>query len=89
MDVLVDGGSWANFPSFVFTDLDFRSWFLAACIENDPNAADPESRGLIEGEATQESNRHTLGFVLSEARVSGGAESGGDRRGHVASRAVP
>jgi predicted acylesterase/phospholipase RssA len=51
---LVDGGSWANYPAFVFRDRSFRHW--------------AEQRGRQYGEQSDpiESTRPTVGFVLGE-----------------------
>ncbi len=59
IDVLVDGGSWANFPTFVYTDADFRNWFLKRTTER--GTADSAT---LAAESADEGIRHAIGFTL-------------------------
>ena len=55
---LVDGGTWANYPSFVFQDRSFRTW-LRATSEARTTWADADEQKWDE-----ESSRALVGFVL-------------------------
>ena len=70
---LVDGASWANYPSFVFQDRSFRAW-LAAEAQADrawtPTELDDWDRemqrpvvGYLLGEADAPQQRTSIGFV--------------------------
>jgi predicted acylesterase/phospholipase RssA len=57
---LVDGGTWANFPSFVFLDRSFRAWVNGEARRTRAWTAD-DDRGWQD-----ESQRPLVGFVLGK-----------------------
>ena len=75
---LVDGGAWANYPSFVFKDASFRQWSIEHAIRNVKTAdvdGDPESTrptvGFVLGEPSSLDGRTPLGFLTApKPRVS-------------------
>ena len=74
----VDGGTWANYPSFVFQDRSFRAWLRAAAQarghwapEDDAAWQDEETRpvlGFILGEPTPLERRQSVGLVPLQGR---------------------
>ncbi len=70
---LVDGASWANYPSFVFQDRSFRAWLAAEAqadqpwTQTDVDDWDRETQrpvvGYLLGEADAPQQRTSIGFV--------------------------
>lgn len=79
---LVDGGAWANFPWFVFTDRSFRAWLGAAdrgedarpvwgfVLDDELERPRPSVRGMLSGAAGRRVHRR---FDLGPAGTSGSA----------------
>jgi Patatin-like phospholipase len=74
----VDGGSWANYPSFVFEDWSFRTWLHHQAEQSrtwDEAAWDEENKrpvvGFILGDPPTLEHRHPTGMVpLGRPRIS-------------------
>lgn len=58
----VDGGTWANYPSFIFQDRAFRAWLRGAA------QAGGEWTDADEEEWSTEAARPVVGFILGEPR---------------------
>jgi predicted acylesterase/phospholipase RssA/lysylphosphatidylglycerol synthetase-like protein (DUF2156 family) len=74
---LVDGGTWANYPAFVFKDASFRLWSIdhatrnmaTADVAGDPEAGRP-TVGFVLGEPASLDGRVPLGFLGRRPRLS-------------------
>ena len=68
---LVDGGTWANYPAFVFQDQSFRAWQLDQSVldESEADAAAWRAEcerpivGFVLGDPVPETDFHPIGFV--------------------------
>jgi predicted acylesterase/phospholipase RssA len=70
VDQLVDGGSYANFPQFVFTSPSFRSWYQAQAHAGGDAPAEEQAPAGETAPAMAWAERDTYGFVLDDELVT-------------------